>query len=198
MPIITSKEGLYNRAVSRLKLFCEINKKLKTPQVRLVAKQNWNWDACAYYRPTEGIVGCIALMAKTATEPIVRNWNWPGNTTDRTPYGVIAHELGHHADWSSSITRGGYTGNFSAEMRLASGEKPISSYCPNDGEWFAEMFRLFITNAALLKILRPRTYDLLVKRWRKVGGDDWEKELGGNCPARIVENLRNKIRKESI
>lgn len=175
--------------------FCKLNPKLAVPKFELQSREEWYFpDNCAYYREKCGIRMCLPLTANVATEPIVRNWNWPGNTTDRTPYGVIAHELGHHADVCSSIRRGGYTGNFSIEMRLVSGEKPITSYCPNDGEWFAEMFRLFVTNAALLKALRPKTYDLMVKRWRRVGSDDWEKELGGNCPVRIVENLRKKIR----
>lgn len=195
MPIITTKESLCERGIRRMEEFCKLNPKLSIPTVTLQSKEKWHFaPTCAYYRNTDGIQMCLPLTAHVAKEPIVRNWNWPGNTTDRTPYGVIAHELGHHADWSSSIRRGGYTGNFSIEMRLISGEKPLTSYCDNDGEWFAEMFRLFVTNAALLKALRPKTYDLMVKRWHRVGGDDWEKELGGNCPARIVENLKKKIK----
>lgn len=44
-----------------------------------------------------------------------------------------------------------------------SGELPITSYAPNPAEWFAEIFRLFVTNHGLLKQLRPKTYNILLR-----------------------------------
>lgn len=55
---------------------------------------------------------------------------------------MIAHELGHHADWVRSDQKGRYFGGFSIATRKRCAEAPITSYCPNDAEWFAEMFRL--------------------------------------------------------
>ena len=62
-------------------------------------------------------------------------------------------------------------------------KRVLTSYCPNNAEWFAEMFRLSITNSQLLQQLRPRTYKLKVQ-WLKVLGDD--------VPERIVQALHNK------
>lgn len=44
-------------------------------------------------------------------------------------------------------------------------EEPITSYSPNVQEWFAEMFRLFVTNPDLLMMIRPMTYRDFIERW---------------------------------
>jgi len=55
------------------------------------------------------------------------------------------------------------------------------------------MFRVFVTNAALLEALRPRTYEVLVSRWTPISKPDWREELGANVPDRIVANLEKKV-----
>lgn len=34
--------------------------------------------------------------AAPVQKPMMRSWSWPGWKTDRTPVGVVAHEVGHH------------------------------------------------------------------------------------------------------
>lgn len=44
----------------------------------------------------------------------------------------------------------------------------LTSYCPNDNEWFAELFRLFVTNPDLFERVRPRIADLFFGEWPRV------------------------------
>lgn len=162
-------------------------------EIKSIPADQWYVSSCAYYRPDTGIMVCVPKCARPATESQVRNWNWPGSTTDREPYGVVCHEMGHYVDMLVSERKGSYYGDYSIGVRKESGESPITSYCPNDAEWFAEMFRLFLTNAYLLKELRPRTFAILRSRWTPVSDEDWETELGPGVPGRVLSNLRKKI-----
>jgi hypothetical protein len=104
--------------------------------------------------------------------------------------------MGHHLDYISSGDRGRYFGDFSSSLRAKTKDKPISGYCDNDAEWFAEIARLFLTNAMLLGLLRPKVFDVLIERWAPVSGDDWESELREiilGVPERITKNLKKKI-----
>lgn len=188
-----TRDGLFQRGIARIGNFCEANA-LPVPLITPVNASVWWFDVCAYWRPNE-IVICLEKCATAAPDVECRNWNWPGSTTDREPFGVLAHELGHCADWHNSERRGEYFGNTSVEIRKASGEKPLTSYCPNDAEWFAEHFRLFVTNHALLRLLFPKTHALFSERWKPVSDEDWMKELGPTVPARIIRTLTNKIAK---
>lgn len=187
---------LFNLAelgVQRIRNFCTRNN-ITCPSVEYVHKSDWLFDHCAYYRPTY-IRICLSMCAYPASELAVRNWNWPGCTTDRTPFGVLAHELGHHCDREASVVKGKYGGDFSMAVRHWSGEAPLTSYCPNDGEWFAEHFRLFVTNAALLEQLRPKTYKKIREVYTPVSHPtDVEFELGINVPDRIIANVLKKVR----
>jgi len=184
-------QGLYDRGRHRVELFCRRNN-IVAPNFLCIPKKDWHVGACAFYRPCS-IHICLEYCGRPCGDAPSRNWTWPGSTTDREPYGVIAHELGHHVDWISSERKGTYGGDCSTSMRENSGEKPLTSYCDNDWEWFAEMFRLFVTNHALLERVRPRTWELFSARWTPVSGNDWVKELGANVPARVVAAARKKI-----
>lgn len=196
----TDKQTLYRLGVDRIYHFCKVNV-IPAPTVEQCVPDKWIVGACAYYRERIGIRICIERCAKPASEPVYRNWNWPGSTTDREPYGVLAHELGHHCDVYMGHKLGlmcrAYMSAYSMVLRQYCKEPPITSYCDNDGEWFAEMFRLFVTNHALLKLLRPRTHARLIQDWKPVSAPNWETELGSNCPARIIEVLRKKINERS-
>lgn len=98
-----------------------------------------------------------------------RAWSWPGYKTDRTAYGVLAHETGHYIDWliltrqlkdgrGQEITR-----RFMQERWIiaVNQEKPVSGYEPNYSEAFAEAMRLYITNPDLLAAARPQRYYLI-------------------------------------
>lgn len=190
--------------------FCKLNG-IECPSINVVPRKDWHVAACAYYRPdTEanrkwmsklagqgpGINICLERCARLATEEDYRNWNWPGSTADREPLGVIAHELGHHCDWLRSGKKGTYFGDNSVEMREESGEEPLTSYCPDDAEWFAEMFRLFVTNPTLLREIRPRTFEIFSEVWKTFPGDDWRTNLGEGVPMRVERSLENKVKKE--
>ncbi len=190
--MLTTSENLYNLGLDRIGIFCQANK-LVIPEVRSITKAEWHYEVCAYYRPTY-IAICLDKCAGVAGVARDRNWNWPGNSTDREPFGVLAHELGHHVDWATSTVKGAYYGDYGVKMRAESGEKPLTSYCPNDAEWFAEMFRLFVTNHVLLQKLKPKTHALISKDWIPTSGDDWIAAFGEDVPERIIEAARNKFK----
>lgn len=198
MPII--KTNLFNLGMVRIAEFLKTNK-LPDLEVYDVEKSEWFVGACAYYRPKE-IKICQAECARPASENQVRNWNWPGSTTDRTVYGVLAHELGHHVDYMSGFQRGKYYSDYSGNLRKETKEQPITSYAPNDAEWFAEIMRLFITNPQLLQAIRPKTYEAIARDFippetkSKLWVDDLLLYNGSKPPARIVRALSNKIRNQ--
>lgn len=169
--------------------FCEANS-LSQPSVTQVDAGAWRFDStCAYYRRLE-ITICASRCAHPGTAG--RAWSWPGYAIDRTPYGVIQHELGHHADWFRSDVKGAYGGEFSAAIRKASGEPKLTNYCPNDWEWFAEMFRLFVTNGDLLRYLKPRTHALLIDAgFRPIIDQPW-REVLRDAPPRTIEMAAKK------
>lgn len=115
---------------------------------------------CGYYRK-KNIHVAIPLCARQNAM-----YSWPGYISDRTPYGVIAHELGHYVDEYLTIRAAESKGLtslkgvewISSRVVRLSKEKSITSYDPNDSEIFAEWFRLFITNPGLLRLIRPGVY----------------------------------------
>lgn len=186
----SDKQVLFNLGAARVADFCEINN-IVTPTMNVIAKKDWSFSVCAYYRKDTTNI-CLELCQSLCGETRTRNWTWPGSTTDREPYGVLAHELGHHVDVIASTKKGTYYGDFSHTVRKDSGEKAITSYCPNDAEWFAEMFRVFVTNPNLLSHIRPITYKILTDRWLPVQCGEWREELGMNVPVRVIKTLINK------
>lgn len=171
---------LLERGTELLCRFCDANN-LSTPEI-ITQHPRWPFDACAYYRQDQVFINTskCALIGRTA-----QAWSYPGYKVDRTPYGVLQHELGHHVDLHMGVTRGAYFSEFSTRMREASGEAKLTNYCPNDAEWFAEMFRLFVTNPDLLRLARPRTHSLMLGYWRPVESRKWEEVLA-DAPARTI------------
>lgn len=142
---------------------------------------------CAYYRD-----GAIHIWpdACAAIGRAGRQWSYPGYAVDRTPYGVLAHELGHHVEGA----HGAWGGIVTSAWRQQTGEAPLTGYCPNDNEWFAEHFRLFVTNPHLLRLLRPKVHYLMLERWRALAEERrWEDVLAG--AERQIAAARNKIRR---
>lgn len=182
------KSELLKQGQELVVAFCTLND-LPAPDLVLVDPKDWDFGVCAYYRKSTTKI-CVQRCASIGTEG--RQWSYPGYTVDRTPYGVLQHELGHHVDVLSSDKKGPYFGDFSIALRENYGEKEITSYCPNDAEWFAEMFRLFVTNPNLLELLRPRTYAALRQFFKPVFNDTWRERLAG-APARTITAVERKL-----
>ena len=182
------KSELLALGILNMERFCAANA-LEVPTVNVRTRADWMVGACAYYRPVY-IEICPDACAHIGTAG--RSWSYPGYSVDRTPYGVIAHELGHHADRSKSARRGAYFGDYSIKLRAATGETPLTSYCPNDAEWFAEMFRLFVTNPDLLRLIKPETHKRLASEFAPSVTDTWESVLK-NAPVRTIEAAKKKV-----
>jgi hypothetical protein len=188
-----TKLELLQRGAHLVQVFCARNS-LPAPHVNDVATPGWSFGVCAYYRPTT-IQICVPKCAAIGVAGPA--WSFPGYTVDRTPYGVLQHELGHHVDVLKGNRKGAYWSDFSAVVRGLSGEKQITSYCPNDAEWFAEMFRVFVTNPDLLRLVRPRTYSQLLRAGLKpVFEDTWRDRLAG-APERTVTAAGRHIEREA-
>lgn len=170
--------------------FCIANG-LEPVPVDVRAPRDWHFSPCAYYRPTE-IHICVERCAAPGMAGMA--WSWPGYVIDRTPYGVLAHELGHHVDVTRSRIKGAYFGDFSQQLRVETGEPKLTNYCPNDAEWFAELFRLYVTNPDLLSLLRPRTYAALRAKFEPVVQDPWRDVLEqASATDRIIRQTERKI-----
>jgi len=184
-----NKPEMLDAGVQLITRFCETNG-LVVPEVQIIPRAEWPFaHTCAYYRPTF-IKICLERCAHIGTAG--RQWSYPGYRVDRTPYGVLAHEVGHHADYTRSVVKGAYFGDYSRNLKAWSGEAQLTSYAPNFAEWFAEMFRLFITNSQLLKALRPKTYDLLTKDFIPVVTDDWRVVLK-DAPGRTQAVMQRMV-----
>ena len=168
-----SKADLLEQGKLVMAEFCTLNNVFQ-PAIRQHTPETWSFGVCAYYRA--GVTNiCVSRCAAVGTAG--RQWSYPGYTVDRTPYGVLQHELGHHVDVQRGSRRASYWSDFSKAIREQSGETPITSYCPNDAEWFAEMFRVFVTNPDLLRLVRPRTFRELRFHFTPVFSDSWSDRL---------------------
>jgi len=189
-----NKQQMFTSGKELMAEFCEANS-ITPPYVAAHDPAKWRFRdrTCAYYRPT---LISICPDECAAIGYYGQAWSYPGYVIDRTPHGVVQHELGHHVDWCLSDSKGSYGGDFSQRLRAATGERRITNYCPNDWEWFAEIFRLFVTNSDLLQHLRPRTYNVLRGIYKPVVDAPWRKVLK-DAPERTLEMAEKKIHAET-
>ena len=196
------KDNLYKAGLGLLETFCLSNEIEMPKVVRLNhLDRAYRISSCAFYRPFT-----ISIMVEKCAHVgrAGRAWSWPGYAIDRTPYGVLAHELGHHVDTlrTGEVSRANIRERlFSRIIWEASKEPPLTGYLGTDKEeitffmeWFAEMFRLYVTNPNLLMLLRPRTWEALRANGVKaVIGRPWQNVLEGFlAPERIIEQARKK------
>lgn len=187
MIIELDKQSLADEGLNIIRKFCDDNS-IVQPDVRFIDKTHrwYKLNSCGFFREDKGIVLMTNKCSHVGTTG--RSWSWPGYIIDRTPYGVLAHELGHHVHckvfmWQPTV------------MHL-SRERRLTNYCPNHLEWFAEMFRLFITNPDLLRLVRPRTYKLFSAAFKPSTTESWCEVLS-LAPDRIMNAASNHVRKES-
>lgn len=199
---MNTKDSMFMAGVSLMEIFCRQNGINLPGMDRLRPTQReYHLGTCAYYRPYTIHI----MVEKCAARGFGgRAWSWPGYVIDRTPYGVIQHELGHHVDTlkTGQVTRENLLEKlFSKKIWEASREAPLTGYLGTDKEaptffmeWFAENFRLFVTNPDLSKRLRPKFYSALSKEMQPVCLEAWETQLSLNgAPSRIIDQARKKI-----
>lgn len=186
-----SKYELLREGIAIAARFCKINN-IPLPIITTHTGKS-NFSQCAYYR-----AGHIHIWPDSCAHLGTggRAWSWPGHSVDRTPYGVVQHELGHHVDTLFSGARWkllerGY--GYSAQAYRLSREAPLTGYSPNVAEWFAEMFRLYVTNPDLLKNIRPLIYATLSKRLDPAVSADWRTVLA-DAPERTMQVLEKRVK----
>jgi hypothetical protein len=180
-----TKNELLEAGVNLVLNWCLLNQ-VTPPRLTIYDEGKPTFGTCAYYRNN---IIYIWPNSCASVGRAGRQWSYPGYTVDRTPYGVLAHELGHHSD----LQHGKKGGTLSHLWLEETKEKPISGYCPNPNEWYAEMFRLFLTNPDLLRILRPKTFERFLSKWpNTVEWRRWEIVLVDS--ERHLTAVRNKIK----
>lgn len=183
------KTELFVQGCSLLYEFCDKNS-IQYPTINKIKKKDWYFSVCAYYRK-DTINICVEKCTHIGTAN--RAWSYPGYVIDRTPYGVVAHELGHHIDLELGDDKGAYFSDFSSKMRAKTKEVKLTNYCPNDAEWFAEMFRLFVTNPDLLRLLRPKTFRAILDTGLQPRNDDTWDDVLFLSPERTYTMTEKKI-----
>ncbi len=177
-----NKRALFDLGLAHITAWCAINE-VEAPDVEETDSPE-RYGTCAYYR--EGIIH-ISVKACASVGLSGRSWSYPGYSVDRTPYGVLAHELGHHVDRAH-----GPNGGVLSHLWRPLDAKPLTGYCPNDNEWFAELFRLFVTNPDLFAAERPKIADLFFKEWpRSVEQRPWQGVLSDS--PRHIKAASNRI-----
>lgn len=167
-----NKQEMFDNGVELLKKFVAVNS-IVQPNIHVLTPESrfWHVKSCAFYRRhfvfADLPENCIAIKIQqcAAIGTGGRCWSYPGHIVDRTPYGVLQHELGHHVEemWATSQSKqsGKSFIRPASFVRGNTKEEQLTGYCANDGEWFAEMFRLLVTNPDLLSIIKPKTYSFL-------------------------------------
>lgn len=184
---VRTKTELLEQGRALILRWCRLNQVIP-PVVRIYEEGRPQFSTCAYYRDSVIHIWPRACASIGLAGPA---WSYPGYSVDRTPYGVLAHELGHHVD----LAHGTKEGTWARELRKNTDEAPLTNYCPNTNEWFAELFRLFVTNPTLLRELRPRVWKEFVARWPVYSETrSWERVLAGS-PRHVIAATR-KISKE--
>lgn len=184
------KSSLAQKATLDMNNFCEINH-ISVPVINYVDKNNKfapsKFGVCAYYRKN---TITLELIACARVGLGGREWSFPHYRIDRTPYGVIAHELGHHIDFTTLNNEQ----RKEFEVSLIGSQK-ITNYEANIRESFAETFRLYFTNPNLLKVWSPERFYFMKKYWVSLYIDySWEEILlKNNCPERQISQIKKHI-----
>lgn len=186
MALSQQKAELMVRGEQLVLRWCQLNN-ITPPDVDRNVGREPHFGTCAYYR--DGVIhiwpeSCAAIGVAGQA------WSYPGYVVDRTPYGVMAHETGHHVERAHGA-RGGIV---ASQWRRQTAEQPITGYAENDNEWFAEIFRLFLTNPDLLSRLRPRMFEKLASRWPAFVEIRTWREVLKDVP-RQMQAAENKIRR---
>lgn len=194
-----TKQELFTEGKQLLELFCTVNHIPQPEVIELTTKDRLYYLAtCAFYRPDFNILGgegIVRIMVNKCAGMCAGGcrWSCPGHKVDRTPYGVLQHELGHHVDWF--FTRH-YGERFSESVYTK--EKQLTGYVDKAekatlryySEWFAEHFRLFVTNPDLSKAIAPKFFGRMTQVVNPVVAGNWLEVLTRhNAPERTTALL---------
>lgn len=197
-----TRDELYWQGANLMKGWCRLNNIEEPLLIRLKPTDRlYHLATCAFYRPR-----CITIMVEKCARQGMggRAWSWPAYVIDRTPFGVVQHELGHHVDEVKSTRPLKVKEDmFSYRVYQESKEEPLTGYLGTDREaqtffkeWFAEIFRLYVTNPNLCKKLRPKFSATMVKeRLHPMNDDGWRIRLREDfhAPSRIIDQAQKKI-----
>lgn len=135
--------------------------------------------------------GQLTVCASACTLP-GRGYSWPGSVSDRTVRGVYLHEVGHVVSAAMHNERSIING-----LRAIGGPR-VTGYEPNAFETWAETFRLYAGNPALLLAGRPWRFEYM----QKVGvrpmarmPKDWDRGLLGHAPQRYYDQCERWIKR---
>ena len=149
-----TKDELAERSVKHIQNFLQMNN-LPVPEFVMSeypdAKNKF--QKTGHYSRKEGKV---YLNAANTRNPVMKpggmQWSYPGYKVDKTPLGVLAHEIGHHID---------HTMKFDENAFPYKGEK-VTGYEPTVHEAIAESLRLFMLNPDLLHTIAPKRYQFFL------------------------------------
>ena len=153
-PSKMTKDELAERSVKHIQNFLQMNN-LPVPEFVMSeypdAKNKF--QKTGHYSRKEGKV---YLNAANTRNPVMKpggmQWSYPGYKVDKTPLGVLAHEIGHHID---------HTMKFDENAFPYKGEK-VTGYEPTVHEAIAESLRLFMLNPDLLHTIAPKRYQFFL------------------------------------
>lgn len=108
-----TKDELFESGCALVQLWCEANS-VDHPMIECDEGDPTAFGVCAYYR--SGVI-FIDVAACAGLGHAGRQWSWPGYVVDRTPYGVLAHELAHHVEHAHGASGGVVAGSWRRETR---------------------------------------------------------------------------------
>ena len=171
-PSKMTKDELAERSVKHIQNFLQMNN-LPVPEFVMSeypdAKNKF--QKTGHYSRKEGKV---YLNAANTRNPVMKpggmQWSYPGYKVDKTPLGVLAHEIGHHID---------HTMKFDENAFPYKGEK-VTGYEPTVHEAIAESLRLFMLNPDLLHTIAPKRYQFFLDNGLKpTVKQPWKEVLHG-------------------
>jgi hypothetical protein len=161
-----NKTELLEEGLLQIMEFAKVNS-LPAPTVNMVDEEvadDISFRCGCYIVSSNQILICIKRCANIGTGTGFSQSS-PASKIDRTPFGVLAHEMGHHVHslfLTSKYFKDKHLMASSLKHTFMNTKKEkISGYEPNYRESFAESMRLFISNPDLLKRACPIRYGFI-------------------------------------
>jgi hypothetical protein len=198
-PYNYSKEIYGNITIDFLKEFSKVNN-LEMPKVSISKAKN-NINGCYAFSNKE-----ITVYYKNCRTPVKTPgyaWSYTGYKSDLTISGILAHEYGHYIDH----IRGEGNNTFSdinykkiinlilTENEIIDSHKYMQPY-HHLHETIAESAKLFILNPDLLRIGRPKRYELFVNDYglKPIVTESWTEVLK-NAHPKIINSSETWIKR---